>query len=61
MWQDAMKVAHPRPWIPEGGLFFAPLDVMGTKVMVQGEDPKKALDEAAASFKSDVVTDYSMQ
>ena len=34
---------------------------MGTKVMVQGEDPKKALDEAAASFKSDVVTDYSMQ
>ena len=59
MWEPAMKVAHPRPWIPEGGLFFAPLDVMGTQVMVQGVDPKTALDKAAASFKSDVVTDYS--
>lgn len=61
MWEPAMKVAHARPWIPEGGLFFAPLDVMGTQVMVQGTDPKTALDKAAASFKSDVVPDYSLQ
>lgn len=60
MWEDPMKVAQPRPWIPEGGLFFAPLDVMGTEVMVQGQDPKKALDKAAASFKSDAVPDYSL-
>jgi arabinogalactan oligomer/maltooligosaccharide transport system substrate-binding protein len=61
MWEDAMSVAHARPWIPEGGLFFTPLDVMGTEVMVQGTDPKKALDKAADTFKSDVVPDYSMQ
>jgi hypothetical protein len=29
--------------------------------MVQGEDPQKALDEAAKQFKSDVVPDYSQQ
>ncbi|MFC4785653.1 extracellular solute-binding protein [Nocardioides sp. MAHUQ-72] len=61
MWQDAMNVAHARPWIPEGGLFFTPLDVMGTEIMVQGQDPKKALDKAADTFKSDVVPDYSQE
>jgi arabinogalactan oligomer / maltooligosaccharide transport system substrate-binding protein len=60
-WKSALEVAKPRPWIPEGGLFFAPLDQMATKVMVQGEDPQKALDEAAKQFKSDVVPDYSQQ
>ena len=60
-WKDALAVAKARPWIPEGGLFFAPLDQMATKVMVQGEDPQKALDEAAKQFKSDVVPDYSAQ
>jgi arabinogalactan oligomer/maltooligosaccharide transport system substrate-binding protein len=59
MWEEAMSVAQPRPWIPEGGLFFAPLDVMGTEVMVQGVDPEKALGKAADTFKSEVVPDYS--
>jgi arabinogalactan oligomer/maltooligosaccharide transport system substrate-binding protein len=59
MWESAMGVAQPRPWIPEGGLFFAPLDVMGTEIMVQGTDPQKALDKAATTFKSEVVPDYS--
>lgn len=58
-WKSALDVAHPRPWIPEGGLFFAPLDTMATQVLIQGVDPQKALDEAAATFKSDVVPDYS--
>ena len=49
-----------RPWIPEGGQFFAPLDEMATKVLVQGADPQKALDEVAKTYKSDVVTDYSL-
>ena len=58
-WKSAIDVAHARPWIPEGGLFFAPLDEMATKVLVQGADPKAALDAAAKAFKTDVVPDYS--
>ena len=27
-----------RPWIPEGGQFFGPLDTMATEVLVQGKD-----------------------
>ncbi|MCY4727996.1 extracellular solute-binding protein [Nocardioides sp. STR2] len=58
-WKGALDAAKPRPWIPEGGQFFAPLDTMATEVMVEGVDPQKALDEAAATLKSDVVPDYS--
>ena len=58
-WKGALEAAHPRPWIPEGGQFFAPLDTMATEVMVEGVAPQKALDEAAATLKSDVVPDYS--
>ncbi|PVG82328.1 sugar ABC transporter substrate-binding protein [Nocardioides gansuensis] len=58
-WKAALDVAKPRPWIPEGGLFFAPLDTMATQVLVQGKDPQAALDEAAKTFKADVVPDYS--
>jgi arabinogalactan oligomer/maltooligosaccharide transport system substrate-binding protein len=58
-WKSALDVAQPRPWIPEGGLFFGPLDEMATKVMVQGQDPQTALDETAKQYKSDVVPDYS--
>ncbi|MEZ5096886.1 MAG: extracellular solute-binding protein [Nocardioides sp.] len=58
-WKPALDVAKPRPWIPEGGLFFAPLDTMATQIMIQGVAPQKAADEAAKTFKSDVVPDYS--
>ena len=34
-----------RPWIPEGGQFFGPLDEMATEVLIQGKDPKAALDD----------------
>lgn len=60
-WKSALDVAKARPWIPEGGLFFGPLDEMATKVMVQGEDPQSALDETAKQYKSDVVPDYSAE
>lgn len=60
-WKPALDVSKARPWIPEGGLFFAPLDEMATKVLIQGADVQKAMDEAAATFKSDVVPDYSLQ
>lgn len=58
-WEPALEVAQPRPWIPEGGLFFAPLDQMATEVLVQGKDVQASLDTAAKTFKSDVVPDYS--
>jgi arabinogalactan oligomer/maltooligosaccharide transport system substrate-binding protein len=53
--------AVARPWIPEGGQFFTALDTMAVETMVQGKDPKAALDKAAKTYKSDVVPDYSMQ
>ncbi|QBR92682.1 extracellular solute-binding protein [Nocardioides euryhalodurans] len=58
-WEPALEAAQPRPWIPEGGLFFTPLDQMATEVLIQGKDPQAALDAAAATFKSDVVPEYS--
>ncbi|HEY0774153.1 MAG TPA: extracellular solute-binding protein, partial [Nocardioidaceae bacterium] len=56
-----VEAAVARPWIPEGGQFFAPLDEMAVKVIVQGEDPQKALDDVAKTYKSDVVPDYNLQ
>ncbi|CUR62191.1 putative ABC transporter, substrate-binding protein [metagenome] len=61
LWADAMDVAQPRPWIPEGGQFFAALDTMATEVLIQGKPVQGALDEAADTYKSDVVPDYSLQ
>lgn len=60
-WKPALDVATARPWIPEGGLFFAPLDEMATEVLIQGADVQKSMDEAAQKFKTDVVPDYSLQ
>ncbi len=58
-WTDALEVAQPRPWIPEGGLFFGPLDEMSTNVMVNGKDVRTSLDDTAADYGADVVPDYS--
>lgn len=60
-WKSALDVAKARPWIPEGGLFFAPLDEMAVQVMVQKVDPQKALDKVAKTFKSEVVPDFATQ
>jgi arabinogalactan oligomer/maltooligosaccharide transport system substrate-binding protein len=54
-----LDAAVARPWIPEGGQFFGSLDEMATKVLVKGEDPQKALDEVAKTYKAEVVPDYS--
>jgi arabinogalactan oligomer/maltooligosaccharide transport system substrate-binding protein len=61
LWADAMDVAQPRPWIPEGGQFFAALDTMATEVLIQGKPVQASLDKAAKTYKSDVVPDYSLQ
>jgi arabinogalactan oligomer/maltooligosaccharide transport system substrate-binding protein len=53
--------AVARPWIPEGGQFFGPLDEMAVEVLVQGEEPQAALDDVAQTFKAEVVPNYSLQ
>ncbi len=57
--KPVMDTAVARPWIPEGGKFFGPLDEMATAVLVQSKDPKKSLDGCAEKYKSEVVPDYS--
>lgn len=59
-WKSALDVAKARPWIPEGGLFFGPLDEMATKVLVQGADVDATLDQTAAKYKADVVPGYDL-
>jgi arabinogalactan oligomer/maltooligosaccharide transport system substrate-binding protein len=59
--KPVVDAAVARPWIPEGGQFFAALDEMAVEVLVQGQDPKTALDKAAKTYKSEVVPDYSLQ
>lgn len=55
----ALDAAVARPWIPEGGQFFGPLDKMATEVLIQGADVRKALDKVAQTYKNEVVKDYS--
>lgn len=58
--EEVSAVAVPRAWIPEGGQLFAPMDEAATKLMVQGADAQKALDEVAKTYKSEAVKDYSL-
>jgi arabinogalactan oligomer/maltooligosaccharide transport system substrate-binding protein len=51
--------AVARPWIPEGGQFFGPLDTMATEVLVQNKDPKTSLDDVAKKYKAEVVPSYA--
>ncbi|HEX6871892.1 MAG TPA: extracellular solute-binding protein, partial [Micromonosporaceae bacterium] len=53
--KPVVDAAAARPWIPEGGQFFGPLDQMATEVLVQGKDPKSSLDEVAKKYKAEVV------
>jgi arabinogalactan oligomer/maltooligosaccharide transport system substrate-binding protein len=57
--KPVVDAAAARPWIPEGGQFFGPLDKMATEVLVQGMDPKASLDEVAAKYKAEVVPSYA--
>jgi arabinogalactan oligomer/maltooligosaccharide transport system substrate-binding protein len=51
--------AVARPWIPEGGQFFGPLDTMATEVLVQNKDVKASLDGVANKYKTEVVPAYA--
>jgi arabinogalactan oligomer/maltooligosaccharide transport system substrate-binding protein len=56
----ALEVAVPRPWIPEGGQFFGPLDEMATQVLIQDAGVQESLDAVADTYKAEVVPDYSL-
>ncbi len=60
-WAEPLSVAHARPWIPEGGQFFAALDSMGTEVLTQTKPVQAALDKVAETYKSEVVPDFATQ
>ena len=57
--KPVMEAAVARSWIPEGGQLFGPLDEAATKIMVQGQDPKVALDAVANKYKTEVVKSYT--
>lgn len=58
--QPVTKVAVERPWIPEGGKLFSPLDDAATAIYVQGSDPAAALAKVANTYKTDVVPSYTV-
>lgn len=57
--KPVVDAAVARPWIPEGGQFFGPLDTMATEVLVQAKDPKTSLDDVAKKYKAEVVPSYA--
>jgi arabinogalactan oligomer/maltooligosaccharide transport system substrate-binding protein len=57
--KPVVDAAVARPWIPEGGQFFGPLDQMATEVLVQNKDPKASLDTVAGKYKAEVVPSYA--
>jgi arabinogalactan oligomer / maltooligosaccharide transport system substrate-binding protein len=57
--KPVVEAAAARPWIPEGGQFFGPLDTMATEVLVQDKDPKTSLDDVAKKYKAEVVPSYT--
>ena len=57
--KPVVDAAIARPWIPEGGQFFGPMDKMAVEVLVQNKDPKASLDAVAKTYKAEVVRDYT--
>jgi arabinogalactan oligomer/maltooligosaccharide transport system substrate-binding protein len=57
--KPVLDAAVARPWIPEGGQFFGPLDTAATEALIQGKDAKAALDKVAKKYKAEVVPSYS--
>jgi len=57
--KPVVDAAAARPWIPEGGQFFGPLDTMATEVLIQGKDAKASLDDVAKKYKAEVVPAYA--
>jgi arabinogalactan oligomer/maltooligosaccharide transport system substrate-binding protein len=58
--KPVVDAAAARPWIPEGGQFFGPLDTMATETLIQGRDAQEALDDVADKYKAEVVPSYTL-
>ncbi len=58
--QAVNEAAVGRPWIPEAGQFFGPLDQLATEVLIQKKDPQAALDAVAKKYKAEVVPGYGL-
>jgi arabinogalactan oligomer/maltooligosaccharide transport system substrate-binding protein len=58
--EPVTKVAHERPWIPEGGELFDPLKIGYADFLAGKKDAKTALDDVAKAYKEKVVTEYSI-
>ncbi len=58
--KPVVDAAVARPWIPQGGQFFGPLDKMATQCLIEGVDAKTALDEVADTYKAEVVPAYEL-
>jgi arabinogalactan oligomer/maltooligosaccharide transport system substrate-binding protein len=58
--KPVVDAAVARPWIPEGGQFFGPLDKMATQTLIEGVDAQTALDEVAETYKAEVVPSYDL-
>ncbi|GAA3994231.1 extracellular solute-binding protein [Allokutzneria multivorans] len=56
---EAIKSAHARAWIPEGGQLFDPLKIGYADVLSGKKTAKVALDEVAKTYKDQVVKEYS--
>lgn len=58
--EPVAKVAHERPWIPEGGELFDPLKIGYADFLAGKKDAKTALDDVAKAYKDKVVPEYSI-
>ncbi|WP_434451602.1 extracellular solute-binding protein [Lentzea sp. E54] len=58
--EPVTKVAHERPWIPEGGELFDPLKIGYADFLAGKKDAKTALDDVAKAYKDKVVPEYSI-
>ncbi|MCP2260649.1 carbohydrate ABC transporter substrate-binding protein, CUT1 family [Streptoalloteichus tenebrarius] len=53
-----LQQAHARPWIPEGGQLFDPLNISYADVLSGKKDAKAAADDVAKAYKDQVVPGY---
>ncbi|GGM44430.1 sugar ABC transporter substrate-binding protein [Longimycelium tulufanense] len=54
-----LERAHARPWIPEGGQLFDPLNIAYSDVLSGKKDARTALDEVARIYKEQIITGYA--
>lgn len=51
-YEPVMELAQPRPWIPEAGQLFEPLDQSYEQALIGERDAQEALDEVAEDYQT---------